>query len=47
MPGSGNSQFKGPEAGLCLTCFKNSEEAGMAGMKGVRARAVDVVVRGA
>lgn len=45
--GSGNSQCKGPEAALCLTCLKNSEEAAVAGRKGVRARAVGVVVRGA
>lgn len=26
IPGGGNSQCKGPEAGACLLCAKNSEE---------------------
>ena len=29
--GRGNSTCKGPGAGLCLVCWKNSEEAHVAG----------------
>lgn len=27
VPDKGNSECKGPEAGLCLTCSKTSEKA--------------------
>ena len=30
--GRGNSQRKGPEMGVCLECFKNSEEDNVAGL---------------
>ena len=30
IPGTGNSKCKGPEAGMCLMCSKNSQEASVA-----------------
>lgn len=31
IPGRGSSQCKGPEAGTRLICWRNSQEAGLAG----------------
>lgn len=39
-PGRGSSQCKGPEAGVCLICSENSQEACVAGAEQARDRAV-------
>lgn len=42
VPGSGNSQCKGPEAGQCLTSFRNTWKANWAWRaKGNEVREVD------
>ena len=40
--GRGNSLCKGPEAGQYLVCLRNSEEAHVAGVEGIRDRVEEV-----